>query len=66
MGKTERELILQRGGMKGSGEVEESEAHFALHVHVKDLLSGVPSVPAMTCPSLDPVQEDAHLLFVCV
>lgn len=66
MGKTEEELILQRRGIKVSREVEESEAHFALHVYVKDLLSGVPSVPAMTCPSLDPVQEDAHLLLVCV
>lgn len=51
--------------MKVSREVEESEAHFALHVYVKDLVSGVPSVPAMTCPSLDPAQE-AHLLLVCV
>lgn len=52
--------------MKITREGEESEAHFALHVYVKDLLSGVPSVPAMTCPLLDPAQEDAHLLLVCV
>lgn len=66
LGKTEEELILQRKGMKVSREVEESAAHFAFHVYVKDLVSRVPSVPAMTCPLLDPAQEDAHLLLVCV
>lgn len=52
--------------MKVSREVEESEADVALHVYIKGLISGVPSVPAMTSPSLDLAQEDAPLLLVCV
>lgn len=52
--------------MKVSREVEESEANIAFHVYVKGLISGVPSVPAMTCPSLDPAQEDAQLPLVRV
>lgn len=67
MEKTSKEgLILLRRGMKVSREVEESDANIALHVHVKGLNSGVPSVPMMTCPSLDIAQEEAHLPVVCV
>lgn len=59
-------LILLKRGMKVSREVEESEANVAVHVYVKSLISGVPSVPARTCSSLDLAQEDAHLLLVRV
>ena len=52
--------------MKVIREVEESEANVALLVYVKGLISGVPSVSAMTCPSLDPAQEFFSSFATCV
>lgn len=59
-------LIELRKGMKVTRKVEESEANVALHVYVKGQLSGVSSVPVMTCPLLDRAPKDAHLLLVRV
>lgn len=61
--KTSEEGLIQlRRGMKVTRKVGESEANDALHVYVKGQISGVPSVPVMTCPLLDRAPEDAHLL----